>query len=337
LEAALTEGDLVLCRDPAAWDAWVAASPQGTVFARSAFLDAIEVDAHRWFVTEGGRPAAAALVLTRRGQVVRAPHPYTMYQGMFLAGWSEAMPLHRRARWQVETVTRLLQGLTRRYDALSFCLHPSITDLRAFQWLNYHDHEQGQFSLSLRYTGILEAGAVLDLPAYLKDLRANRRRDFEKARRAGLLVGPSRDLRALEALYEKTLARQDEAFPETYRRLLRRIGASAIENGYGELLVCRDPDGRPLSASLFLRDASTAYYLFGGNDPEDRDSGSGTFLMIECLRRAAAAGLRFVDFCGVNSPNRGDFKLSFNAAVRPYVEAHWARPFPFAAIAPNGD
>jgi hypothetical protein len=32
--------------------------------------------------------------------------------------------------------------------------------------------------------------------------------------------------------------------------------------------------------------------------------------------------MRMLDFVGVNSPQRGDFKLSFNPELVPYFEVH---------------
>ena len=77
---------------------------------------------------------------------------------------------------------------------------------------------------------------------------------------------------------------------------------------------------------MFLNDHRGAYYLIGANDPEYRHSGSGSYLMLESLRRSQERGLATVDFVGINSPNRGDFKTSFNAVPVPYFVATWERP-----------
>lgn len=318
--------------DAEAWDRWVSASPQHSVFATTAFMESLKVDMHRWMLTRNGEPQAAALILTRQGQVIRAPHPYTMYQGVFYPDWAAQLPLHRRSRWEIDMTAELLHRLSQRYDTLSFCLHPSITDIRAFQWFNFHAAEQGQFGISLRYTARLATAALADPTAYQASIRDSRRYDCRKAAKAGLVVAPSNDVDVLELLYGRTLERQGQEFPDLYRRLLRQIAGAALAGGYGELLICRNPTGEALSASLFLHDRDCAYWLFGGNDPDGRDSGSGTFLLVEGLRSAYERGAKWVDFCGVNSPNRGDFKTSFNAEVHPYVEVHWSRPFPLATL-----
>lgn len=331
-ESGASGTELRLWSDAGRWDGWVSESKQFSVFATSAFTDALEVDVQRWVLERNGEPQVAAMVLTRNGQVIRAPHPYTMYQGVFYPGWSAALPAHRRPRWEIDVTSELLERLSQRYDVLSFCLHPSICDVRSFQWFNYHAAEYGQFSLSLRYTGRLDLARLEDPAAYLATLRDSRRYDWKKANKAGLTVAASEDIGILEDLYGKTLNRQGQSFPDLYRRLLRQISKAALSRGFGELLVCRDPAGEPVSASLIIHDSGCGYWLFGGNDPEARDIGSGTFLLVECVKRAHARGARWVDLCGINSPNRGDFKTSFNAEVQPYIEVHWNRPFPLASL-----
>jgi hypothetical protein len=178
--------------DAAQWDEWVRRSPQYSIFATSRFLAALKVEAHRWVLYRGGEPQVAALVLTRNGQVVRAPHPFTMYQGIFYCGDATTMALHRRPRWELDVTTELLLQLSRRYDSLSFGLHHSIADARSFQWFNYHDAEQGQFTVSLRYTGRVRAAPLADPQVFLASIRESRRRDQLKAVKNGLTVAPSK-------------------------------------------------------------------------------------------------------------------------------------------------
>jgi len=70
-------------------------------------------------------------------------------------------------------------------------------------------------------------------------------------------------------------------------------------------------------------DKNTGYYLFGANDPTYRASGSSSYLLLENIHRCKEKRLKLIDFVGVNSPNRADFKVSFNADVVPYFIVSW--------------
>ena len=76
------------------------------------------------------------------------------------------------------------------------------------------------------------------------------------------------------------------------------------------------------SMAFFVSDAKCAYYLFGVNDPDMRDANASSKLLLNNIELSAHKGLKRFDFVGVNSPKRGDFKLSFNAELVPYQEVH---------------
>ena len=78
-----------------------------------------------------------------------------------------------------------------------------------------------------------------------------------------------------------------------------------------------------ISAVLILFDKETAYYLIAGNDPEYRNTGAGTALLLESILEAKRRDLKSFDFIGVNSPQRGEFKLGFGGELRPYFTATW--------------
>jgi hypothetical protein len=314
---------LVRCEDARAWDAFAARSPQGSVFCSTAFLDVQAPGYELWLVEEAGRPQLGAVVLTRQGRARAEPAPFALYQGLlFSAKWDE-LPPHSRPRWALPLCETLLAGLTERYDRLCFTLHPEFSDLRPLQWFNYARPDRGRFSLELAYTGIIDLAS--DFDDYLASIRPSRRRQWRGAREEGLCASPSADLEVLERLDALTFARQGLSRSDEERTLVGAIARAACSAGFGELLVCRDPAGRALAATLFLFDQRCGYYLIGANDPAARGVHAGGYLFAESLRRCHARGLRRVDVCGVNSPNRGDFKTSFNARPVPYFVASWPR------------
>ena len=71
--------------------------------------------------------------------------------------------------------------------------------------------------------------------------------------------------------------------------------------------------------NLFLFDQRRAYYLFGANSPDLRATGGSTRLILDSILNARSRGLEEIDFVGVNSPKRGDFKLSFNPTLRLHL------------------
>lgn len=303
------------------WDELVRRSPHGSVFCESWFLDAAGVGRDLWCAELDGR-RVGVMVLRGADGPVRSPGPFSMYQGVLLDQDWWALPEHSRVPAALRVVGSVLEELSRRYDRLSFCIHPDFWDLRAFSWFNYHRPSSERFTLDLHYTGWLDLSGR-DFETYLAQIRKVRRYEYRRACAAGLLVEPSDDIETLLELYRQTFVRQGSEVAVDTEQELRSIAAAALSAGRGELLICRTADGAPASATLFLFDRHTGYYVVGANAPAYRNTGSGTFTLLEHIRRCIERGIDRVDVCGMNSPNRGDFKTSVGATLRPYHIASW--------------
>jgi len=313
------------CQDKCVWNAFNAVSLQGNIFCSTLFLDTLGIDYDLWISEKAGKIQVGAIVLRKGSKILNSPYNFSMYQGILLSSSVNELPSHSRAAWTLETLNGLLDELTEQYSFLSFCLHYSCDDIRGIQWFHYHQPELGQFKIELFYTGLLELGAVKAWDTYLSSIRRIRQREYKKAIKEGLTIETSTDIELLEYLYLKIFERQNAAVELETLKLLRSITNTAITHGFGELLICKNNSGEAISALLYLFDSRSAYNLIAGNHPEHRNSGGGTFVQLEVIRRCCEKNLRYLDFCGMNSPNRGDYKASFNAKPEAYLVAIYKR------------
>lgn len=316
------------CDDNLAWDEFVSRSPHGTVFVSSSFLVSTNCVFDRWLVrnAQGTALAATLIPLGEDKHPLRHLVPFAMYQGVMLAPELLAFSTHRRIPECFDVVAYLVEAMTARYSNFHWCLPVGFEDLRPFQWHNYHQPDAGTFSIDLRYTGRIDLREPATMDAFVSEVRPSRRWEFRKAIREGLVAETSLDLELLVNLYERTFERQGQVVPMENLNLLRAMATRALAEGYGEMVIARSADGEPASATLFVYDRHRAYYLIGANAPEHRNLHSGIFAFVEAVRRALERGLREVDVCGLNSPNRGDFKTSFNADPNPYFIVNWEKP-----------
>jgi len=312
---------LNLCREPTVWNELVSASPQSNIFCRTIFLNAMDVEYDLWLVEDNGKPQVGAVILKHNDEILAAPQPFTLYQGLLFAG--AQLPPHNTAIWILEVTEALLKGLSERYDKLSFCMHHAAEDLRGIQWFHYHEPELGQFKINLRYTGLIDLSTIIDFNDYFQTIRRNRQRDYRKSVSDNLKVEESEDIDMLDHLHKLTFERRGLPWDKRPQRLLRSISEAALSNGFGQLLSCRTKTGEPCSAALFLYDDHCAYSMFGATDPQYRNTGSYTYVTLESIRLCKAMGLQTWDFLGINSPQRGDFKTSLNALPKPYFEVEW--------------
>ena len=76
---------------------------------------------------------------------------------------------------------------------------------------------------------------------------------------------------------------------------------------------------------LWLDDGRTSFFLFGAAEPGERDQGGYTYLSVQAIKDAFENGCAEVDIVGANSPNRSDYKISFNAELKPYFEVFYGK------------
>lgn len=307
-----------------AWDGFLSGSPQRCVFAQSRFLDSLGARCDLVTAREKGRIEAGAVVVhSASGEPLDSAHPFTQYQGVFLAD-DGGRPPHSRTAHQHKVLERFIAALAERYKRCFFSQSWRFEDMRAFQWFNYHAPQEGTFQVRLRYSAVLRLGKYSGFEDYLGSIRSVRKQEFHKAAGA-LALTESTDESVLDELHGKVFGRQGLAREEGQSLLVRSITRRALADGYGSLKLALLKD-KPVAATLFLYDDRTAYYLFGATDPEHRKTFAGTFLLASMIKEAFAKGVSEVDFVGVNSPNRGDFKLSFNGELVPYFEAFLRPP-----------
>jgi hypothetical protein len=306
--------------DAAGWDALLPGSAQSTVFCGTPFLRALGCR-HRLLELRDGPRRVALLPLTEddSGECVVA-QPFTPYQGLLFLHAAEAS-----SRQRVQDEFRLGEfvaaELAGRYRELRLPLSWQVTDLRPFLWHNYHVEGGSRFVVTPRYTAVLDL-AGFEPDAHAMQARACRRQELRKA--AGFEIREQVAVDEFLALYEQTFARQDIELAGGTLARVRAITEAALAGGWGRLAGCVTPQGLA-AATLFVYDRRRAYYLFAANDPAQRNSGAATRLMFDNVADAARRGLSELDFVGVNSPARGDFKLSFNPALKLYFELQHVR------------
>ena len=321
--ARLMDYALSIANEDSEWDNFVRTSPQANVFSESGYLRALDVAFTRYLVrTPHGEIVAGTAILEQDAVMHAAPYPFTPYQGILFAQHIGQQPNHKRAVSEFRLSEFIINQLANRYGNFSMALSPEFTDLRPFAWHNYHAPDAPKFSIVPRYTALLDLNGF-DQQDYLTSIRAARRQEYKKAH---AIVSETDAVDIFIALYRQTFERQQLAIDESAINLVKRITTSALTGGYGRLSQATLADGQVASINLFLFDRHRAYYLLAANAPALRNSGASTQLMIDNIAHMAARGLSDIDFVGVNSPNRGDFKLSFNPQLAPYHEVKLVAP-----------
>lgn len=317
---------IVRIEDTREWDQFIKTSPQGTIFMQSVFWNALGFDTDYWGVNYKGILIATIAVSHIKGIPVCNSDMLNQYNGVCFSPDIFEKSCHAQSKIMVGTLDVLFQALCEHYPRLSFFLHPSLYDIRGIQWVHYHEREKGIFDIAPIYTGCIDLASLNTIEEIIAGATKNRRRDYKKALKSNFTVENSTDIDMLAILYEDTFSRQGISVANHMLKQLKSLSRAAIEYGFGNVLVCKTDKGQVISASLIVEDDGCAYYLVGTNNPDFRNTGAGTYLMISAIEQAREKGLHSFDFIGINSPERGDFKLSFGAKPVMTFAVNWVRP-----------
>jgi len=302
--------------DKRVWDAFVRSSPQRSIFVQSKFLDSLNANYDLVTCYEKDKIVAGVVIIYgASGEPINSTFPFTQYQGMLLSD-NSSREMHSQVTYEFKVVEFFINQLAKYFKKYCLCHSWRLRDLRPFQWLNFNEPSKGQFRINLYYTAVLDLQKFENFGVYLSSVRTVRRQEFKKSSQI-LKFQFSDDESLLDALHAKTFERQNLERDISDSLLLRSISKQAVAGEYGKMSIAL-LDDVPISSVLFIYDDRASYYLFGANDPAYRNTGSGTFLIMHMIKDAFDHGLKEIDFVGANSPNRGDFKISLNAALQAY-------------------
>lgn len=300
------------------WDEFVEESPQGSVFNKTAFITSVGAQCVPYFVKKGHEVVGGVSVaLSQEGGLLQEL-PFAHYQNSILFR-KTANQTHNKVITEHFSISELIiNELVSTYRGYHAINSHKFSDLRPFLWYNYHNRDKGVFDNKLLYTAILDLHNKQS-NTLVENLRTLRRRELRKE--GDFRFEESTDLELLDRMHYETFSRQGIERSNVESGFIKELTSGAINHGFGKMTVGY-VDGQPASAVLILNDTKRSYYLIGANYTEFRNTGIGTKLLFSKILETRDMGLREFDFVGANSPQRGDFKISFNAQLYPYYQSN---------------
>jgi len=305
-----------------AWDRFVDESPQGCIFCRSWWLDAVCSSGFGVLTVQKNGKIAAGIPLASSRKLIWTGitmPPLTHTLGVLLASQPKARYFSRLSG-EMAALQALVAAIPR-FDFFRVNMHHTMTNWLPFYWAGY--------SQTTRYTYVLED--LSDLDAVFKNMRKGLRRTIRKAEEAGIRVEETDDIDTLLELNKKTFTRQGRAVPYTDESV-RKLDAACAQHDARKILVTKDGSNRPHSALYLVYDSRFMYSLMEGTDPECRSSGACPLAIRRSLELAHTLNLGY-DFVGSMLEGVEFCNRSFGATQKPYFEiSRWRA---FAAKAAN--
>ena len=237
------------------------------------------------------------------------------YQSIIINKKYDQKPFHSKYKILNDCLKEFINFIDLHYKKLHFSLHPSIQDIRQFQFSN---HEKKEYFIDIKYTSFLDIENKKNINEIIQDSRKSRSQDYNKAVK-NFDFNQTDNIKLIDELHKKTFERQNKKRGPGGDLMFEKIIKALNENNNISMFSCTD-NNKIISASVFIEYKDYAYYLIGANDPDYRNSGAGTAVIFEHLKHLLNNKIKKIDFFGTNSPLRGDFKTSFNSKIQPYFE-----------------
>ncbi len=246
--------------------------PTLPIFMQPWWLDAV-VGPQSWdvsIVEQDGKVIAALPYVTRRflhWRLLDQP-PLTQHLGP----WISFKECKRVTRYNNEhKLLRALEESLPKADRYLQNWSPQQGNYLPFYWEGYE--------ASLSYTYVIRYQDS-DLEA---NVDSRIRNDLKKARhRFGVEVIEKNDIDDFLRLNRLTFERQGMNAPHS-SDLIRRLDSACADRGARTMFFATDETGDSVAATYIVWDASSAFYLMSGSDPDKRHLGAGTVALWESV------------------------------------------------------
>jgi hypothetical protein len=311
------------------WDKLVDESNEGTIFHKVIYLKAMNINFKIYYVMKAKIPVAGiSLSIDPLNKKKTTLQDYLIYNGLIFFNMdysqSNVSKIHSM---HFEITDFVVNELIKKYDTIEFQMSPGIKDIRPFMWLNYHSKDANKkFKVDVRYTSNLNIDKINDTDI-LNDNQCFSQ--LGTSRRQQIRYGIKNKIKAFESnksdeffsIYNEIM--KDRVEPNYLEKLLKTT-KSIIEGMQREnalkVYYAENYRGYIVSSALFCWDLKRAYYLFGANNPSKEGRFIGSYMLWEAFKNLRKSGIKEIDLEGVNSPDRGSFKLSFGGDLSPYYK-----------------
>lgn len=284
------------------WDRFVEQSPQGSVFAKSAYLKAAEAD-FRIGVAAKGDAIAGGIVLTKGPFGTNSNPMWVKHLGVLLRP-VDALPANKAS-----TELRIIEAIADAVGGIAgfdYNFHPDFTNWLPFYWRGFRQET--------RYTYRIER--LGDLDAIQKNADQRVGKNGRKAERAGITIVDDISAEEFYTVHKMTYERQGAKTPYRFDKL-QRFTSALKQAGMFRFLAAVDGQGTIHAVCGLAHDGNCSYLLYNGMNYDVVDQGANSLLVMDAIKRSAGFSRAF-DFEGSMVRPIERFYRGFGGKLTPY-------------------
>jgi hypothetical protein len=294
-------------------------SPQSSVFTHPNVLEEFAKEVHWWAVFKG-QEIQCVWPITLNDKRESFLPPFSYWQGPFWTKKGFNHPYHRTLSVTTSVYELFIKHLFLEYGSIKASLHPSLLDVRVFDWWNYHEPNKPKFIIKPRYTALI-TNIQKSNKDIEKNFRVNKRRDlkkFEKIKKSIYFDNLCSEEEFI-TFYKEKLKIEKAVTSDELISLLR-----IVRNGHGWIQAARQKKNSTLCGLIIVfQHQNQANLIINLALNEFKREGLMPASVFKAIETARDRGLKYFDFNGANSPARGDDKHSFDAEPVLYFDLEY--------------
>jgi hypothetical protein len=298
------------------WNAFVAASPTGSVYARTEYLDALSAATGGRFRVLAARQGDQLLggvglyeESTRFGVLV-SPRLLLFYNGPVLRHHESKYPSEQTSRGLKTLIALETEIRAAGYGWVKLKSRPTLADVRPFLVNGWRG-----------YPGYTYVVSITNLEQTRARIEQNLRRLIDRCSRSEFGFTVDHDFDSFFALHTSTMERVEF---NTYlpSAAFRRFYETLARQGLAQLFHARLPSGQSVASQLVLLGHPVTHTVVAGADPAHIKSGVTAFLRWKVFEHLSAAGYQANDLTDASLNPVTHFKSQLGGNLEPLIELH---------------
>ena len=293
-------------------------SLHGTVFTKPSVLEKLASEV-RWFIAKKGNEILCCWPICLDLNKQPDLPGFSYFVGPFWTKLGYETPKHRILSRRLEVYESFILKFEEEFGGFFCSLPVGLTDVRAFDWWNYHSDNKPRIKISPRYTAqISYLGESFEPEKFFRGVRRRELRKAEKDSKFELCDYASPEM--IFDLYASTMERQGVSVNKGLVEDVKRLH-NLVSDGEGFLTVIKDKLADQIAfVALILRAKGVSNLVLSLTKEDYRTSGVSVYGIHNSIINSMRLGDFVFDFNGANSPKRGDDKHSYGAEEKLYFD-----------------
>lgn len=237
-------------------------------------------------------------------------------QTQFLGIWfdiNQDVLNHKRYSKEQEIIDSFIPRIPR-FLLFKLRFSPKFINSQAFQWHGFKQTNQYSYALE----------NIKDHDQLFKSFKGSVRTDIRKAEKI-IVIEETENLKTFYEINSLSFKRQKMDIKYSFE-LVENIDKYLKKINRRKILLARDKEGNIHAVLYMIFDNDTAYYLWGGANPNLRSSNAQNYLLWEAIK-IASERVNVFDFEGSMIKNVALVYRKYNAKIVPYYRIYKTNNF----------